>query len=111
VSVLNPTGAWAAGAIVSTAADVGRLYRALLRGRLLRTEPLHAMTTTVPILPGASFGLDIARTRTGCGTAWMHGGDIPGYVTSAQISADGGRQAVVMVNTDTLSARAQRAPY
>jgi CubicO group peptidase (beta-lactamase class C family) len=26
VSVLNPTGAWAAGAMVSTAADVGRFY-------------------------------------------------------------------------------------
>ena len=33
VSVLNPTGAWAAGAMVSTAADVGRFYRALLGGR------------------------------------------------------------------------------
>jgi D-alanyl-D-alanine carboxypeptidase len=109
VSVLNPTGAWAAGAIVSTAADVGRFHRALLRGRLLEAEPLRAMTTTVPIAPGASFGLGIARTRTGCGTAWMHGGDIPGYLTSAQTSADGARQAVVMVNTDTLSRRAQRA--
>jgi len=109
VSLLNPTGAWAAGAIVSTAADVGRFYRALLRGRLLRAEEMRAMTTTVPIVPGARFGLGIARTRTACGTAWMHGGDIPGYLTSAQTSADGRRQAVVMVNTDTLTPRAQRA--
>jgi D-alanyl-D-alanine carboxypeptidase len=109
VSVLNPTGAWAAGAMVSTAADVGRFYRALLRGRLLRPEEMRAMTTTVPIVPGAGFGLGIARTRTACGTAWMHNGDIPGYLTSAQTSADGRRQAVVMVNTDTLTARAQRA--
>jgi len=109
VSVLNPTGAWAAGAMVSTAADVGRFYRALLRGRLLRPEEMRAMTTTVPIVPGARFGLGIARTRTACGTTWMHGGDIPGYLTSAQTSADGRRQAVVMVNTDTLTPRAQRA--
>jgi D-alanyl-D-alanine carboxypeptidase len=109
VSLLNPTGAWAAGAIVSNAADVGRFYRALLRGRLLRPEAMRAMTTTVPIVPGAGFGLGIARTRTACGTAWMHGGDIPGYLTSAQTSADGRRQAVVMVNTDTLTPRAERA--
>jgi D-alanyl-D-alanine carboxypeptidase len=109
VSVLNPTGAWAAGAMVSTAADIGRFYRALLRGRLLRAEQMRAMTATVPIVPGAGFGLGIARTRTACGTAWMHNGDIPGYLTSAQTSPDGRRQAVVMVNTDTLSTRAQRA--
>jgi D-alanyl-D-alanine carboxypeptidase len=109
VSALNPTGAWAAGAIVSTAADVGRFYRALLRGRLMRPEEMRAMTTTVPIVPGAGFGLGIARTRTACGTAWMHGGDIPGYLTSAQTSPDGRRQAVVMVNTDTLTPRARRA--
>ena len=109
VSVLNPTGAWAAGAMVSTAADVGRFYRAQLRGRLLRPKEMRAMTTTVPIVPGAGYGLGIARTRTACGTAWMHGGDIPGYLTSAQTSVDGRRQAVVMVNTDTLTPRAQRA--
>jgi D-alanyl-D-alanine carboxypeptidase len=109
VSVFNPSGAWAAGAIVSTAADVARFYRALLGGRLLRPEQLRAMTTTVPIVPGAGYGLGIARTRTACGTAWVHNGDFPGYLTSAQTSADGRRQAVVLVNTDTLTPRAQRA--
>jgi D-alanyl-D-alanine carboxypeptidase len=109
VSVFSPSGAWAAGAIVSTAADVARFYRALLGGRLLRPEQLRAMTTTVPIVPGAGYGLGIARTRTACGTAWVHSGDFPGYLTSAQTSADGRRQAVVLVNTDTLTPRAQRA--
>jgi D-alanyl-D-alanine carboxypeptidase len=109
VSVFSPSGAWAAGAIVSTASDVARFYRALLGGRLLPAEQLRAMTTTVPIVPGAGYGLGIVRTRTRCGTAWMHGGDFPGYQASAQTSADGRRQAVVMVNTDTLGARAQRA--
>jgi len=109
VSVLNPSGAWAAGAMVSTAADVGRFYRAVLRGRLLRPEEMRAMTATVPIVPGAGFGLGIARAHTACGNAWMHNGDIPGYLTSAQTSRDGRRQAVVLVNTDTLSTRARRA--
>jgi D-alanyl-D-alanine carboxypeptidase len=109
VSVFSPSGAWAAGAIVSTAADVGRFYRALLSGRLLRPEQLRAMTTTVPIVPGAGFGLGIARTRLPCGSAWVHDGDFPGYLTSAKTSADGRRQAVVMVNTDSLTERGRRA--
>jgi D-alanyl-D-alanine carboxypeptidase len=108
VSVFSPSGGWAAGAIVATAADVGRFYRALLGGRLLRPAQLRAMTTTVPIVPGAEYGLGIARTRLPCGSAWVHDGDFPGYLTSAKTSADGRRQAVVMVNTDSLTARGRR---
>jgi D-alanyl-D-alanine carboxypeptidase len=109
VSVFSPSGAWAAGAIVSTASDVARFYRALLGGRLLRPEQLRAMTTTVPIVPGAGYGLGIAHTRMACGSAWVHDGDFPGYLTSAKTSADGRRQAVVMVNTDSLTERGRRA--
>jgi D-alanyl-D-alanine carboxypeptidase len=109
VSVFSPSGAWAAGAIVSTAADVGRFYRALLSGRLLRPAQLRAMRTTVPIVPGAAYGLGIARARQACGSAWVHDGDFPGYLTSAKTSADGRRQAVVLVNTDSLTERGRRA--
>lgn len=35
VTEVNPSAAWAAGAIVSNAADVSRFYRALMTGRLL----------------------------------------------------------------------------
>lgn len=109
VTAFSPSGAWAAGAIVSNADDVARFYRALMRGRLLRADLLNAMTTTVPIVPGARYGLGIAHVRVRCGRAWTHEGDFPGYLTSVLTSADGRREAVVMVNSDSLSDRAHRA--
>jgi D-alanyl-D-alanine carboxypeptidase len=40
VSVFSPSWGWTAGAVVSTADDVARFYRALFRGRLLRADLL-----------------------------------------------------------------------
>ena len=65
LSVLSPTAAWAAGAIVSTADDVARFYRALLQGRLLRADLLREMETTVPMgLAVERYGLGLWRTGT-----------------------------------------------
>jgi D-alanyl-D-alanine carboxypeptidase len=63
---------WTAGAVVSTPADVARFYRALLRGRLLPTQLLRTMQTTVAGYPGTRAGLGIFSRRTPCGTAWGH---------------------------------------
>jgi D-alanyl-D-alanine carboxypeptidase len=113
VSILSPSFGWAAGAIVSTADDVARFYRALLRGRLLRPELLREMTTTVDASsqgPGTRYGLGLARVRTPCGPAWGHGGGIPGYGTMALSSRDGSRQIVVLVTRDeSLPAKASQA--
>ena len=46
VTGLNPSNAWAAGAIVSNTADLTRFYRALLGGRLLGPSMLAQMKTT-----------------------------------------------------------------
>jgi D-alanyl-D-alanine carboxypeptidase len=103
VSVLSPSFGWAAGAIVSTADDVARFYRALLRGRLLRPELLRAMETTVDAHSqgaGTRYGLGLAKVGTPCGPAWGHGGGIPGYGTMALSSKDGSRQIVVLVTRD-----------
>jgi D-alanyl-D-alanine carboxypeptidase len=119
VSVFSPTWAWAAGAMVSTADDLARFYRALLEGRLLRPDLLGAMKTTVAMgPPGESYGLGLWRTRSmglsptnklACGSVWGHNGDFPGYVTDAFASEDTRRQMVVLVNSDTLRRPAQRA--
>ena len=61
-SSVSPTHTWAAGAIVSTADQVARFYRALLFGRLLRTNLLRAMTTFTD-----TYGLGILLGPTGCG--------------------------------------------
>lgn len=112
VSVLSPSVGWAAGAIASTADDVARFYRALLRGRLLRPRLLRGMLATVeaPELgAGVRYGLGLARVPLPCGAAWGHAGGTPGYGTWALSSKDGRRQVVVLVNNDELPARAERA--
>jgi len=106
VTALTPYS-WAAGAIVSTTADVAAFYRALLAGRVVAPASLRAMLTTVDDphgdVPGQGYGLGIARFPTRCGVAWGHNGDTPGYVVFALSSRDGRRQAVLLVNEDAES--------
>jgi D-alanyl-D-alanine carboxypeptidase len=113
VSVFSPSVGWAAGAIVSTADDVARFYRALLGGRLLRADLLRAMETTVDarsVAPGVRYGLGLAKVPLPCGVAWGHAGGIPGYATWAFSSKDG-RHQIVLVATreESLSTRASVA--
>ena len=98
VTAVSPTHGWAAGAIVSTADDVARFYRALFSGRLLRPDLLAAMQTATD-----RWGLGLERFEDPCATPWGHGGAIPGYVSLARNSADGRRQMVVLVNSESLS--------
>ncbi len=98
---------WASGAMVSTAPEVARFYRTLLSGRLLPRRLMRAMKTTVDASgeedPGTAYGLGLESFRTGCGTAWGHGGNFPGYITYVYSSPRGGRQTVLMVNEDPMS--------
>ena len=120
LNVLSSSLTWAAGALVSTAGDVARFYRALLRGRLLRADLLREMETTVPAgPPGEGYGLGLIETRRldvettyrlPCAdSVWGHDGSFAGWNSYAYNSADGRRQMVVLVNTDTLSAKGVRA--
>jgi D-alanyl-D-alanine carboxypeptidase len=96
----NPSSAWAAGAVVSTAADLARFYAALLGGRLLAPAQLSELKTTVSVAGGSEgYGLGIWVRQTPCGAVWGHGGAVPGYRTLAFGSEDGSRQAVVLLNT------------
>ena len=106
VSGLSPSLSPASGAIVSTADDVADFYRALLSGRLLRPDLLRAMKTTISEgshvdIPGQRYGLGLELFPTSCGNALGHNGVVPGYMTFAFSSGDGGRQAVLMVNLDS----------
>jgi D-alanyl-D-alanine carboxypeptidase len=105
VTVLNPSGAWAAGALVSTAADIAHFWRALLGGELLDPAQLAAMKSTVPTEEGSPlrYGLGILTFPSGCGTLWGNGGDIAGYSSLFQNSEDGKHQAGVIVNVDPLT--------
>ena len=94
-------GAWAGGAIVSTAGDVARFYAALLSGRVLPATLLAQMRTTVtPAQPGYGngYGLGLMRFDLPCGPAWGHEGNLFTYTAMAFASSDGHRVAVVLVN-------------
>lgn len=99
VTVVSPSFAWAAGAVVSTAGDLRRFYAALLGGQLLRPALLSQMLTTVPVQPVFGYGLGLMLERHACGTVWGHWGGLPGYVTFAFHDRSGERGAVVMLAT------------
>jgi D-alanyl-D-alanine carboxypeptidase len=111
VTEINPSWAWAAGALVSNAADVSRFYRSLLGGRLLDRRLLKEMKTTVPDPEGGGeYGLGIARVQAQCGAFWGHEGALPGYVTWALTTEDARRSGVLAVTMNPVP-QAARAPY
>ncbi|WP_328993971.1 beta-lactamase family protein [Kribbella sp. NBC_01245] len=101
----NPSQAWAAGEIVSTAADLNRFYAALLTGELLRPEELRALQTTVPTDEAFHLGgLGISRLNLPNLVVWGHSGGIFGYRTWSYHSADATRQATVSLSTTDAAA-------
>ncbi|MDU9001824.1 serine hydrolase domain-containing protein [Streptomyces mirabilis] len=111
VTGLNPSSAWAAGAIVSSARDLSRFYLALMDGRLIGPRLLREMTTTVaedPADPATyRYGLGIERVQDPCGTDWGLGGAIPGYQTMAYWNQSTGRTVVLASTMDPAPAAAQ----
>lgn len=108
VTPWSPSGAGAAGAIVSNADDLARFYRALLGGRLLSKPLLKSMRTIDPAatggvpdagILGGGWGLGLLKEHFPCGTAWGHDTEIPGYMTAAWNDKTASRQVVVVVNS------------
>jgi D-alanyl-D-alanine carboxypeptidase len=100
ITVLSPSWAGAAGAIVSTVEDVARFYRALLGGHLLRPDLLAAMKTTVDAGSGFRYGLGLVNGDAPCATVWGHNGDFVGYFDFAITNDRVDRQVVLMMNLD-----------
>ncbi|WP_031064298.1 serine hydrolase domain-containing protein [Streptomyces sp. NRRL WC-3742] len=98
ITRISPTVADAAGAAVSTTADLNRFHAALFGGRLLAPAQLAEMTTTADV-PGSKdeYGLGVTRYQLSCGVAWGHIGDMPGYSTALLGTADGSRQLALSV--------------
>lgn len=102
--VINPAGAWASGGIVSTPREVGRFFRAYVRGQFfdatIRGEQMRFRKgSSSPPGPGRnSAGMAVFRYQTRCGTVYGHTGSFPGYRLFAASSADGERSVVFSVN-------------
>jgi D-alanyl-D-alanine carboxypeptidase len=95
------SGAWAAGALVSTVGELATFLAALFAGNLISAESLTAMTSTGPEgyglgLGAAGFGLD----QSGYG----HGGAIFGYTTIMAIDPATGDAVIIATNNDELVA-------
>jgi D-alanyl-D-alanine carboxypeptidase len=116
-NLVNPSNAWAAGAMISTVDDMATFYRALLTGRLLPPAQQRELLTAIPVDdPGELFaqhyGLGIYSIRLSCGTAWGHDGGYPGgFVSYAYTSPDGNRQAVLVYNDFDMSEEAATTPF
>jgi D-alanyl-D-alanine carboxypeptidase len=95
---LGPSSGWAAGGIVSNARDVTLFYRGLLTGKLLPAAQLHEMET--PSQVAGTYGLGIFSVLPACGRAFNHNGDFLAWRTIVYSTANGKRQAVVMINVN-----------
>jgi D-alanyl-D-alanine carboxypeptidase len=102
----NLTWAGAAGALVTTAADLSRFWDAIGRGTLLRPAQQKEMRTTVLATtfqgdrPGLRYGLGLQWAPLSCGGGyWSHDGDVPGFSTRTGVSADGRDTVVISIST------------
>ncbi|MGH4033137.1 serine hydrolase domain-containing protein [Actinomycetota bacterium Odt1-20B] len=106
VTEIDPSAAWAAGAIVSTNSDLNRFFSALLKddgNPLLKKAQRKQMRTTIPMQKGNSrytMGLGIMHVQQSDKCAfWGHSGGIPGFGTWAG-ATDDGRAASVTMNLE-----------
>jgi D-alanyl-D-alanine carboxypeptidase len=108
------SGLAANGGIVSDAADEAHFLQALMRGQILKPAQLAALQTAyaedAPGLANAGYGLGVVIQQDGCaapGIAYAHNGGGGGYMSSVQVSPDGSRVAVVLINGYGASTAAQ----
>jgi D-alanyl-D-alanine carboxypeptidase len=87
VSAVNLTWAWAAGGVVSTAADLARFARAVFGGELLSPAAHAAMFTFVPGAQGRlEFGMGVYRVPSPNGELiGMDGGGAGGTSTMTRL--------------------------
>lgn len=101
ITEMDPSFAWAAGAMVASPSDLNRFLQALLNGELVSEASLDSMKRTVSaggaLWPGALYGLGLQGFPLSCGgVAWGHGGDIPGTHTRNAVGPDGTAATIVV---------------
>lgn len=104
-SVVDPSGPWAAGAMVASPNDTGTWIEELVAGDVLEPAMQEQMQTGVPMgAPNVSYGLGLmmfgAALSGGAGPGFGHGGDIVGYHTQAFHFPETKTTIVSIVNQD-----------
>jgi D-alanyl-D-alanine carboxypeptidase len=112
---IDPNGAWASGALISTPTDMATFFAALLGGELVPSAQLEEMMETRPGAgnpagPGTNnAGLGIFRWDLACGEIWGHTGAFPGFRAIGAASADGSGSFGMVVNATELPQDAEDA--
>ncbi|MFI6869471.1 serine hydrolase domain-containing protein [Nocardia sp. NPDC050406] len=107
----NVSAAGAAGALVSTGADVNHFFTALMAGKLLPPAQLEEMRNVRPMAENSdvSYGLGLMRISMPCGRdLWGHTGGLPGALTDAGVVPETGRAVTIALNQDYTDA--ERGP-
>ncbi|MET9296641.1 serine hydrolase domain-containing protein [Streptomyces sp. NPDC003077] len=100
-SGIDPSWAWAAGGMVSTAPDWQRFLTALMSGKLLPKAQMKQMRTTIDAPEeGGGYGLGLMEVKTPCGTVWGHTGGLPGYSSEIYTDASGTRSLALLTSTN-----------
>jgi D-alanyl-D-alanine carboxypeptidase len=114
-TALDPSAAWASGALVSTPSDVSRFFAGLLGGELVGEDELELMKETVagegsPPGPGTKrAGLGIFSYELSCGEVWGHTGEFPGYRAFGAATPDGRGALAMLINATEISEEANEA--
>ncbi len=114
-TALDPSAAWASGALVSTPSDLSRFFEGLLGGELVGKDTLEQMKETLagegsPSGPGTKrAGLGIFSYELPCGEVWGHTGQFPGYQAFGAATPDGRGGLAMMANATGFSEEANEA--
>jgi D-alanyl-D-alanine carboxypeptidase len=112
---LDPSAAWASGALVSPPGDVSRFFSGLLGGELVDENELWRMKDTVagersPLGPGTkSAGLGIFSYELPCGEVWGHTSQFPSYQAFGAATSDGRSALATLISTSEISEEANEA--
>ncbi|WP_381834405.1 serine hydrolase domain-containing protein [Streptomyces monticola] len=98
VTAIEPSGAGAAGEVISTLDDLDRFYSALLTGELLPAAQLAEMRNTDA--SGGVYGMGLMRTELSCTTVWGHNGRIIGSYAETAATSDGRHVLTYRLNSD-----------
>ncbi len=102
VSGWNPSSAWTAGSLISTASDLLIWADALFGGHVLSQASLDAMIT--PVAPSTFYGMGYGISQTSDGrTIYYHSGLIPGYSSIIGRDQESGLTIVVLTNREDIS--------
>jgi len=104
------SGAWSAGSLVSTTADLATFLTSLFEGELVSDELLAEMLDTEPDGYGLGIGsTDLMLGNVGSKAFYGHNGGIPGYISVLAGDPETGDIVVLLSNSEALDPHAAAA--